>query len=237
MSLTIHKTAPSKLCLLHHMIKGQVVDGFSRAKRKLQRQELNYIAKHEYAVPDSPACMQAIELVRACSPDFLLNHGFRSYAFGVAMSHKVNKKYDKEVLFLGSIMHDLGLTEQHDHGGTFECDGAKSAYNFAIEQGLEIPRAELIHEMVALHDSIGVAETKEPEIALIHYGAGLDVAALWHQDIHPETLHDIVRAYPRLDFAEAFIALLQDQIARKPHNYMKTLIDLGFYDKMLAVNF
>ncbi|QVK24861.1 hypothetical protein KHX94_13615 [Shewanella dokdonensis] len=134
-------------------------------------------------------------------------------------------------------MHDLGLTKEHDHGGTFECDGAKSAYNFAISQGIEIPKAELIHEMVALHDSIGVAQAHEPEVALIHYGAGLDVAALWHKDIHPKTLTEIVTTYPRLDFAEAFILLLKDQLKRKPESYMKTLIELGFYEKMLAVNF
>lgn len=84
---------------------------------------------------------------------------------------------------------------------------------------------------------MSVAQAHEPEVALVHYGAGLDVAALWHQDIHPQTLTDIVRQYPRLDFAEAFISLLQDQLQRKPNSYMKTLVNLGFYKKMLAVNF
>lgn len=156
MSLTAEKSPPSTLCLLHHMLKGGIYDGLSRAKRKLSRQELKFVAKTEYAVPDSSVCMKAIELVRDCSPEFLVNHGFRSYAFGVGLSHKVKKNYDKEVLFIGSIMHDLGLTKEHDHGGTFECDGAKSACQFALDQDMEPSKAELIHEMIALHNSIGV---------------------------------------------------------------------------------
>jgi hypothetical protein len=39
-------------------------------------------------------------MVRACSPDFLLNHFLISYAFGIAMAHKVERNIDEEVFLL-----------------------------------------------------------------------------------------------------------------------------------------
>ncbi|WP_396588010.1 hypothetical protein [Bermanella sp. R86510] len=237
MSLTTHKQPPAKICFLHSALQGDLVNAAQRIGRRLKREQLEYVAREKYKVPDSLLCKRALEMVSECSSPFLLNHGLRSYAFAVAMAHKVKKPFDKEVLFVGSVMHDLGLTDAHDHGGTFECDGARGAREFCVEQNMPTEKADLIHEMVALHNSVGIAHKKDPEIALLHFGAGLDVAALWIKDIHPTTLQEIIAEHPRLDFVESFTALLEDQLERKPDSYMKTMIDLGFLKKMRTVPF
>jgi hypothetical protein len=237
MELTKTKPSPSKPCLIHAFIKTDVRNAVNRTKRFISREHLEYVAKSEYQIPDSENCLKALKLVQQHSPDFLLNHCLRSYAFGVAMAHKVKSSFDKEVFFLGSIMHDLGLVEPFDGEDTFELEGAGTAHQFCLEQEIEQSKADMIHEMIALHTSVGIAHKHEPEIALLHYGAGADVLGLWLHDIHKKTLQEILTEYPRLDFKEGMSKLVSAQIERKPHSYMKTMVDLGFIKNMQKAPF
>jgi len=232
MSLTTIQPAPSKGCLVCAFAKSDLKNAYESVKRALTREEINYVAKHEYAMPDSNNCKKALELVTSCSPTHLTNHCLRSYAFAVGMAHKVKKNVDKEVLFLGCIMHDLGLTPTYDTGKTFEIDGAQAAHKFCLAHGLSDEKAELVHEMVAHHNSVGLAHKLDPEVALLHYGAGLDVAGLWIKDIHPNTLTEVIETFPRLDFKEGMQALLKGQMERKPESYMKPFLELGFLKKI-----
>lgn len=236
MRLTREKPQVSKFCLVCNFIQNDIVYAAQRVKRFISREHIAYIAKEQYRVPDSAHSRNALALVAECSPDHLLNHCLRTYAFGIAMAHRVKAPFDKEVFFLGAIMHDLGLTEKFDKGKTFEVDGAIAARQFCSEQGLNEDISDLVHEMVALHNSVGIAHKREPEIALVHFGAGADVAGLWIQDIHKKTLAEVLSEYPRLDFAEGMSKLLADQTQRKPHSYMKQMIELGFLDKVRKSN-
>jgi hypothetical protein len=91
--------------------------------------------------------------------------------------------------------------------------------------------------MVALHNSVGVAHKADPEIALLHFGAGADVAGLWIKDVHPNTLTEIIEQFPRLNFKEGMVKLIADQIERKPNSYMATLKAIGFLDKIKSAPF
>lgn len=53
-----------------------------------------------------------MELARDHSPAFLFNHVMRSFAFGRAAGEQQGARFDPEMLFLGSVLHDLGLTEK-----------------------------------------------------------------------------------------------------------------------------
>jgi hypothetical protein len=134
--------------------------------------------------------------------------------------------------FMGSTMHDLGLTDHYDRGGTFELDDAIAAKSIAEDCGISKSKVELIHEMVALHNSVGVAHKLEPEISLLHYGAGADVAGLWIEDIHPKTIQEILSEYPRGHFKDGMIRLMSAQLSNKPFSYMTTLMELGFEKKI-----
>lgn len=45
-----------------------------------------------------------------------------------------------------------------------------------------------------------IAEEKQPEIALVHFGAGMVVVGLRIEDIPEETFNFIIEVYPRLGF-------------------------------------
>jgi len=237
MKLTNSKPKPSKACLLCNFISSDVTHAAQRARRFISREHIQYVAREAYQVPDSESCQKALAMVTEYSPDYLVNHCLRSYAFGIAMAHKVKQPFDKEVFFLGAIMHDLGLTSEFDTGDTFEIDGAKAARSFCVEHEINTAKADLVHEMVVHHNSVGIAHKLDPEIALLHFGAGADVAGLLIKDIHKVTLSEVLSEFPRLDFKQGMIKLVSAQIDSKSHSYMTPFIQLGFLKKIESVSF
>ena len=237
MKLTKSKPKPSKACLMCSFISSDLLHASQRASRFISGNHVQYVAKETYDIPNAQHCQQALEIVTEFSPEYLVNHCLRSYAFGVAMAHRVKKSIDKKVFFLGAIMHDLGLTPTFDSGNSFEIDGAEAARSFCIEHEIEAQRADLVHEMVALHNSVGIAHKLDPEIALLHFGAGADVAGLWIKDIHKQTLSDVLEEFPRLDFKQGMMKLISEQVNRKPQSFMAPFIELGFLKKIDNVSF
>lgn len=232
MKLTKNKLQPSKPCLICSFISSDVSNAYQKVRRFISQDHVQYVAREKYQIPDSENCQKALNLVIQHSPDHLVNHCLRSFAFGVSMAHKIKQPFDKEVFFLGAIMHDIGLTAEFDSDETFEIDGAKAARSFCIENHMDIEKADLVHEMVVHHNSVGIAHKLDPEIALLHFGAGADVAGLWINDIHTKTLSEVLSEYPRLNFKQGMVKLLSEQINRKPKSYMAPLLDLGFLKKI-----
>jgi|GEM_PF-1038796 len=232
MQITTHKPKPGKLCMIHSFARHEIAAFSRRIRRFVSGEEIAFVDRRQYAIPDSNICRKAITLVQDCSPPFLFNHCLRSHALAVALGTISGKRYDREVLFLGSIMHDLGLTHEHDGEDTFEIEGARAALDFCQKNELPQQAAHLVHEMVALHNSVGIADKKDTEIALLHFGAGADVVGLNIRDIHPNTVSEILEQHPLLDFRHAMADLIEDQVKRKPHSYMSTMVDLGFLRRM-----
>lgn len=196
------------------------------------------ISIEEIKIPDTQLALDATELVEACSPQFLVNHSIRTFCFGVAIARQLNIKADMELFYLASIMHDLGLVDPYDKTeGSFEVVGADVARSFMLEKGANEDKADLIHEAIALHSAVGIADKREPEIALVHFGAGVDVIGFRAEDISLETREVIVNAYPRFDFKQAFTPLLKDQVERKPQCHIAGHYHLGFAGKIKGAPF
>ena len=90
-------------------------------------------------------------------------HSLRSYAFGIAIAHKVKRNIG-EKFFIGSVMHDIGLVEDNIGVDNFEIEKTYVARNFCIHNGMEVSKADLVYEMVALHNSVSIAHKLDPEI-------------------------------------------------------------------------
>ncbi len=59
----------------------------------------------------------------------------RTFAFGRAAGELRSAQFDPEMLFLGSVLHDLGLVKQFIRDDRFEIDGADAAAAFLSKQG------------------------------------------------------------------------------------------------------
>ena len=166
--------------------------------------------------PDSEICIAAMQLARDHSPAFLFNHVMRTYAFGREAAALQGAPYDEEMFFLGAVLHDLGLVEKFIREDRFEIDGADAAADFLSKQGYSDRKIAVIWDAIALHATPGVPQRKQPEIALVQLGAGIDVGAVPRSLVTPESVEIILGEYPRLGFKKAMLAAMGAVIRRKP---------------------
>jgi hypothetical protein len=114
--------------------------------------------------------------------------------------------YDPELLYVSAIFHDLGLTPTYSSTDKrFEVDGANAARSFLASHGLPKESLQLVWDTIALHTTIGIAEYKEPEVALMYSGVGLDVMGEGYDTLSESDRNEIVKAYPRDGFKDKII--------------------------------
>lgn len=166
--------------------------------------------------PDTQVCLAAMELAREHSPPFLFNHVMRTFAFGHAAGALQGAPFDPEMLFLGSVLHDLGLIDRFVGQERFEIDSADAAADFLSKQGYSDKKIAVIWDAIALHSTPGVPQRKQPEIALVQLGAGIDIGAIPRSLVTPESMEIILSEYPRLGFKKAMLEAMGAVIRRKP---------------------
>jgi len=166
--------------------------------------------------PDTALCLAALDLARDHSPPFLFNHVMRTYAFGSAAGALRGAQVDDEMLFLGSMLHDLGLVDAFIRDDRFEVDGADAAADFLSKQGYSDKKIAVIWDAIALHTTLSISQRKQPEIALLQMGAGIDIGAIPRSVIMPETVEIILAEYPRLGFKKAMLEAMGAVVKRKP---------------------
>jgi len=157
-------------------------------------------------VPDSTIANQATELLLAHGTEFIYNHSLRVFLFASLNGQRQQLKYDPELLYVSSVFHDLGLTKKYSSKDLrFEVDGANAARDFLISHDLPKDAVQLVWDTIALHTSIGIAEHKEPEVAMMYSGVGLDVMGEGYEHLTEANRLEIVAAFPRTDFKKKII--------------------------------
>jgi hypothetical protein len=155
-------------------------------------------------VVDTPLIARAMDFARTHSEPFLFNHVVRSWLFAVRLGQLQGIPHDAEVVAVGTLLHDLGLTNGFAGPRRFEVEGADAARAFAREQGLDDRRLRLIWDTVALNSTPSIAFHKEAEVALCTAGIALDYGGLQYDQIPPDEMGSILAAFPRLDMKRRF---------------------------------
>jgi hypothetical protein len=178
--------------------------------------------------PDSELARKAAALASEAHTAALLNHVHRTWWFAEFLGRKREMKYDRELVYLASLLHDLGLSSDHAADKRFEVDGADAASQFLHSHGYPKKKADLVWDAIALHASADIADRREPEVALVHFGAHVDVMGLRMEEISPQLIDDTLALYPRLGFKKAFTEALAEVARKKPHTAIGTgLADVG----------
>ncbi|WP_349607063.1 MULTISPECIES: HD domain-containing protein [Cupriavidus] len=181
-----------------------------------------------FIAPDSELSRKAASLVESVHSKAMLNHVHRTWWFAEFLGQRRQLKYDREVVYLASVLHDLGLTHEFVADQRFEVDGANAASKFLRGHGYPASKTDLVWEAIALHSSSGIAELMAPEIALVFMGAHVDVLGVRYDEVTPSFVDDVVQAYPRLGFKAAFQEALAEVARKKPHTAIGTgLADIG----------
>lgn len=157
-------------------------------------------------IPDSSIAAQATELLLTHGTEFIYNHSLRVFLFAALNGVRRSMKFDPELLYVSSVFHDLGLTKHYSSPDLrFEVDGANAARDFLKSHGLPKESLQLVWDTIALHTTIGIAEHKEPEVALMYSGVGLDVMGEGYENLSAANREEIVKAFPRNDFKKHII--------------------------------
>src|SRR6185295_9726223 len=125
-------------------------------------------------VSDTPLITAVIEYAQRISEPYLFNHAMRSWLFAEAIGRTKGISYDREVLAIGTVLHDIGLTTSVSGPNRFEVNGADAALSFLRGKGLSDRRAQLVWDLVALNSTPSLALHKEAEVAVGTMGIGLD---------------------------------------------------------------
>jgi hypothetical protein len=167
-------------------------------------------------VPDNPAVTAAIEYARRISEPYLFNHAMRSWLFAETIGGIKGIEYDREVVAIGTILHDIGLTPSVPGANRFEVNGADAAISFIKGQGLSVRRVQLIWDLVALNSTPSLALHKEPEVAVGTMGIGLDYGGFGVEALPAADIARIISAFPRLRMKERFAAASCQLVTAKP---------------------
>jgi hypothetical protein len=169
--------------------------------------------------PDSRIAREAVALARDMSSPMLFNHVMRCYLFGELLARARLERYDREVVLLSLVLHDLGLTDHARGPRRFEIEGADVARDFVAARGLSPEKSWLVWDNIALHP-LDLNAHKEPEARAVEWGICADVLG-WELDrLEPSAVQEIVAAYPRLNLKRELFNLLRQEAVAKPHAHL-----------------
>jgi hypothetical protein len=154
-------------------------------------------------VIDTPLVARALDYARIHSEPYLFNHAVRSWLFAVRLAQLQGTPHDAEVLAVGCLLHDLGLTNHFTGPRRFEIEGADAARAFAREQGLDDHRSQLIWDSVALNSTPSIGLHKEAEVALCTAGIGVEFGFQYDR-IPRSEVQSILAEFPRLEMKRRF---------------------------------
>ncbi|CKI00736.1 HD domain-containing protein [Mycolicibacterium smegmatis] len=178
------------------------------------------------AIPDSALTREATELVRDVADDLVFHHSRRVYLWGSLQGTRRGLVPDPELLYIGAMFHDLGLTQKY--GSTdqrFELDGADTARSFLLGHGFSEREARQVWLGIALHTTPGIPDRMEPEIALVTAGVETDVLGLGLDALNSSEIQEILAVHPRVNFADGILNAFNEGMRHRPETTFGTMND------------
>ena len=169
-------------------------------------------------IPDTKLVREATELVRDTESPLLFNHSTRVYYFGSLAGKRRGLKFDPELLYIGAMFHDMGLTSRYSSNtDRFEVDGANAARAFLQQHKIPEQQIESVWTAIALHTTPGIPQYMHPVVALVTAGVEMDVLGIGYSDFAQNDREAVVQAYPRpAHFKEDIIQAFYDGMKQRP---------------------
>src|SRR3979490_1885916 len=168
-------------------------------------------------VPDPKLARDATELVRESATGLVSTHSRRVFWFGSLQGRNRGLSFDPELLYIGTMFHDLGLNaEYRGSGRRFEVDSAEEARRFLQSHGVPEDSIRRVWTSIALHTTPGIPEFMEPEVALVTAGVEYDVLGIGYHDVSDADRAQVTALHPRPDFKRRILEAFTEGIAPKP---------------------
>ena len=173
----------------------------------------------DIVIPDTPLVRDVTAFIRQAENDLLFDHSRRVFLFGALQGRRRGLQPDLELLYVGAMFHDIGLTDPYRTSPQrFEVDGANAARDFLLQRGVDEVDARKVWLGIALHTTPNVPEFLEPEIALVTAGVETDVLGIGRDDLSPEALAAVTAAHPRPDFKRRILQAFTDGNKHRPRS-------------------
>jgi len=166
--------------------------------------------------PDTALCEAATALAQRSSEPFLFHHVLRSYVYAEWIGRERKLDYDRETLYVATVLHDLGLTASAPVRERFEVEGADLAARFLLEHGMPERTRELVWDAIALHTTAEIPQRKAPEIALCQLGIACDLRGVPASVAEAGVVQEALRAYPWLEIEEGLLRTLVGLYQKNP---------------------
>jgi hypothetical protein len=179
------------------------------------------------AIPDSTLAREATELVRDTESPLLFHHSTRVFLFGALTGMRKQMKFDPELLYIGAMFHDMGLTKAYKSATErFEVDSANAASEFLRRHGIKEESIEIVWDAISLHTTPGIPKHKKPEVALVTAGVDMDVLGIGYGDFPAHQRDLVLAAHPRGEgFKEGIIHAFNEGFKEKPATTFGTMND------------
>jgi hypothetical protein len=160
---------------------------------------------------------ETTEFIRDVEDDLLFDHSRRVFLFGALQGRRRGLDPNLELLYVGAMFHDIGLTQNYrDSMLRFEVDGANAAEKFLRDRGYDDDAVRKVWLSIALHTTPGVPEFLDPEIALVTAGVETDVLGIGREDLTEEARNAVTAAHPRPDFKRRILQAFTDGNRHRP---------------------
>jgi hypothetical protein len=175
-------------------------------------------------IPDTALVRDVTALIRDAEDDLLFDHSRRVFLFGALQGRRRGLQPDLELLYVGAMFHDIGLTQRYRASTLrFEVDGANAARAFLLDHGADEAAARKVWLSIALHTTPGVPEFLDPEIALVTAGVETDVLGIERDDLPAEVLDAVTAAHPRPDFKNRILQAFTGGMVHRPRTTFGTV--------------
>jgi hypothetical protein len=195
------------------------------ARRLAARTRLDLGRLADVRIPDSAAAAEAERLARAESSPMLYGHVLRSYFYAALLAARDGMDYDQELLYVGCVLHDIGLTPRFDDPvRAFELVSADTCAQLVERHGWALPRRYRLHRAVVLHMAPTRPPADENDVLLLEAGVACDVSGARSREVSARAVEELLARYPRAGFKNEFTQLLRSEAARKPLTHAALLL-------------
>jgi hypothetical protein len=164
-------------------------------------------------MPTTPIARAAEEICAEVSPRWLVDHCYRTFAFGVLLGRGLS--YDCETLFVAAMLHDIGLTGTSSRGiddyvastnvlrraPCFAVRSAGVARDLAAKHRWPDSCRDASAEAISMHLNARVPRSRV-EAHLLNAGSALDVVRLRLNRLTGTSVRDVEAEWPRSDFCD-----------------------------------
>jgi hypothetical protein len=167
-------------------------------------------------LPPTTALATEVERLLERHAPIVRHHCERSYQFAAGFARADGAELDEEVLYLGTVLHDVGLTPGGDGGARFEVRGANVVRTLLLDHGMESDRVANVWDCIAMHASSALARHKSIETRYASRGISLDVRGTGEEALEPEFVRAVLDRWPRRDFPSQFPEVLRQEVRAHP---------------------